>query len=40
MGLDFLYELMVNGQVEFLANKFKKHNIPFGVGGVAKMNEG
>lgn len=40
MGLDFLYELMVNGQVEFLANKFKKYNIPFGVGGVAKMNEG
>ena len=40
MGLDFLYELMVYGQVEFLANKFKKFNIPFGVGGVAKMNEG
>lgn len=40
MGLDFLYELMVHGQVEFLANKFKKYNIPFGVGGVAKMNEG
>ena len=40
MGLDFWYELMVNGQVEFLANKFKKYNIPFGVGGVAKMNEG
>ena len=40
MGLDFLYELMVNGQVEFLANKFKKYNIPFGVGGVAKMSEG
>jgi len=40
MGLDFLYELMLYGQVEFLANKFKKFNIPFGVGGVAKMNEG
>ena len=40
MGLNFLYELMLYGQVEFLANKFKKFNIPFGVGGVAKMNEG
>ena len=40
MGLDFLYEPMLYGQVEFLANKFKKYNIPFGVGGVAKMNEG
>ncbi|MDA7686231.1 HpcH/HpaI aldolase/citrate lyase family protein [Candidatus Pelagibacter sp.] len=40
MGLEFLYELMVYGQVEFLASKFKKYNIPFGVGGVAKMNEG
>lgn len=40
MGLDFLYELMLYGQVEFLAKKFKKYNIPFGVGGVGKMNEG
>tara|TARA_B100000925_G_C21959283_1_gene452628 strand:- start:101 stop:934 length:834 start_codon:yes stop_codon:yes gene_type:complete len=40
MGLDFLYEPMVYGQVEFMANKFKEHNIPFGVGGVAKINEG
>ena len=40
MGLDFLFELMVHGQVEFLANKFKEYNIPFGVGGVAKMSEG
>ena len=40
MGLNFLYELILYGQVEFLANKFKKFNIPFGVGGVAKMNEG
>ena len=31
---------MLYGQVEFLANKFKKFKIPFGVGGVAKMNDG
>ena len=40
MGLDFLYELMVYGQVEHLANKFKQYKFPFGVGGVGKMNEG
>ena len=40
MGLDFMFELMGGGIVEYLAYKIKQKNIPFGVGGVARMNEG
>lgn len=40
LGLDFMFELMSEGLVEYLANKFNKHNIPFGIGGIACMDEG
>ena len=40
MGLDFMFELMGGGIVEYLAYKIKQKNIPFGIGGVARMNEG
>lgn len=40
LGLDFMFELMGDGLVEYLANKIKAKNIPFGIGGVARMDEG
>ena len=40
MGLDFMFELMSDGIAEYLSNKIKEKNIPFGIGGVARMNEG
>jgi hypothetical protein len=40
LGLDFMFELMGDGLIEYLANKIKVKNIPFGIGGVARMDEG
>jgi hypothetical protein len=40
LGLDFLFELLTNGIVEYLADKIKSKKIPFGIGGVALMDEG
>jgi len=40
LGLDFMFELMGDGLIEYLANKIKAKNIPFGIGGVARMEEG
>ena len=40
LGLDFMFELMGDGLVEYLAKKIKAKNIPFGIGGVARMDEG
>ena len=40
LGLDFMFELMGDGIVEYIANKIKSKNIPFGIGGVARMDEG
>jgi len=40
LGVDFLFELLTDGIVEYLAEKIKAKNIPFGIGGVALMDEG
>lgn len=40
MGLDFMFELMGDGLIEYIVNKIKAKNIPFGIGGVARMDEG
>ena len=40
MGLDFMFELMGDGIIEYIARKIKAKNIPFGIGGVARMDEG
>ena len=40
LGLDFMFELMGDGLIEYMANKIKAKNIPFGIGGVARMDEG
>lgn len=39
-GLDFMFELLANGTVEMLCNKFKKKGIPYGFGGIAKIGDG
>lgn len=36
----FMFELLSNGKVEEIANKIKAKNIPFGFGGIAKLDEG
>jgi len=40
LGLDFMFELMGSDLIEFLAKKIKAKNIPFGIGGVARMDDG
>lgn len=39
-GMSFMFELLSNGTVERLCNKFKAKGIPYGFGGVAKIGEG
>lgn len=39
-GLTFMFELLSNGTVEMLCNKFKEKGIPYGFGGIAKLGEG
>lgn len=39
-GLDFMFELLTDGVVEMLCNKFRKYGIPYGFGGVARIGEG
>lgn len=39
-GMTFMFELLANGTVEMLCNKFKKASIPYGFGGIAKLGEG
>ena len=39
-GLTFMFELLANGTVDFLCEKFKKRGIPFGFGGIARLGYG
>lgn len=39
-GLTFMFELLSNGTVEMLCNKFKAKGIPYGFGGIAKLGDG
>lgn len=39
-GLTFMFELLSNGMVEHICNKFKAAGIPYGFGGIAKLGEG
>lgn len=38
--LSFMFELLSNGLVETMCTKFRKYNIPYGFGGIAKIGEG
>jgi len=40
LGLDFMFELMGGGIIEYLTKKIAIKNIPFGIGGVARMDDG
>jgi len=40
MGLDFMFELLSGGIVEYAVNKIKKKGIPFGFGGIARLGTG
>ena len=40
MELDFMFEPLSGGIVEYLSNIFKKRNIRWGFGGIAKIGEG
>ena len=40
MGLKFMFQLLTDGVVDQLANKIKAKGIPFGFGGIARMNSG
>lgn len=37
---DFMFELLSNGKVEEICKKIQKKNIPYGFGGIAKLDEG
>ena len=38
--LDFMFELLTNGTVEMLCEKFRDVGIPYGFGGIAKIGDG
>jgi hypothetical protein len=38
--MNFMFELLVDGTVEMLCNKFKAKNIPYGFGGIASLGLG
>lgn len=39
-NMSFMFELLADGTVDMLCNKFKKKGIPYGFGGLAKIGEG
>jgi len=40
MGLDFMFELLSGGIVEYVTKKTNKKGIPFGFGGVSRLGTG
>ncbi|WP_455585746.1 aldolase/citrate lyase family protein [Bacteroides sp.] len=40
MGLTFMFELLNDGLVEYIAEKCNKVGMPFGFGGIARIGEG
>ena len=39
-GMTFMFELLSDGTVEKLCNKFKEAGFPYGFGGIAKLGDG
>ncbi len=37
---NFMFELLIDGTVEKLCKVIKKHNIPYGIGGIARLGGG
>ena len=40
LGMKFMFQLLTDGVVEQLGNKIKKKGIPFGFGGIARLDTG
>lgn len=40
MGLTFMFELLSDGLIEYIADKCNKVGMPFGFGGIARIGEG
>lgn len=40
MGLTFMFELLSDGLVEYIADRCNKAGMPFGFGGIARIGEG
>lgn len=40
LKLDFMFECLSDGIVEYLVNKIKRKGLKFGIGGIAKIGEG
>lgn len=40
MGLTFMFELLSDGLVEYMADRCNKRGMPFGFGGIARIGEG
>ena len=40
LGMKFMFELLADGTVERLGNKIKAEGIPFGFGGIARLDSG
>lgn len=40
LGMRFMFQLLTDGIVESLANKIKAEGIPFGFGGIARLDTG
>ena len=39
-GLDFMFQLLINGVVENLCNAFNRYGITYGIGGIAALGKG
>ena len=39
-GMKFMFQLLADGTVDALADKFKARNLPFGFGGIARLGCG
>ncbi len=37
---NFMFEMLSDGTVEYLCNKFRERNIPYGFGGIARLGYG
>lgn len=40
MGLDFMFELLSGGIIEYLSSRITQKNIKFGFGGIARIGQG
>lgn len=40
LGKKFMFELLADGTVEYLCNKFKEKGIPYGFGGIGRIGTG